>query len=1355
MELLLGKETDDLIEDLMREKCYECIQNITLNRLEECFFLIKSIHKYIPKIKDLIIGEDYCKILYTLADYYFSKRDLVTSISLVNSSYTLISFTRDQKLISKICILTSKIYSKQKNFVKAVKSIKALFDLTKEMPNNNTEILSSYFSGTEANFKIVAEKYEKAGDYKKAFEFYLHYFLINLQFGAEISSEFSNTLKASKRVKYSKLLDKRKCSDISDIKRSRENSAQGNVQFPKAIKKQKDKNRKLPLRSLEKKISESNCKPSFVSRQSDISTTSKLTVHNRTLSHTQSIIVSSPPRTPENLFAINFEPQRIKKSKIKRKSIDIPRYMLPETKITFQSIDIPKYNVQNFKKLQMDKPKDLEALRISAINNRIRQEKLSKEDFIPAVIKIQAFYRCHIKRELYKLIKTKKNIVKTGVKMINNIPFHIRVISNEKQLTINAFNGSNNYKLTLPSTLKLEKIIPGLSMSEQALITFSENAIVSVNYKFIQKSIFRVGNDSSIVMYSKHALKNDIKAELEWKGARYELHFSKTADTHESLNTFIDQCIHDYLYIENDKLLINYNKEYTRKELIYKGYKKSKKHVYRYNIYKVITSTQIEIEVFLFNLGTGFWTYTFFPLNTLIAQLDLSYLNETNSYLLFASLEFATNMSITNTHKTVKFIGSRKSQLGSCDYILRMFTFKDKKKKYLFECINPDMPSIASIVESQQKIKKTFNLSSNKISKSFPMILNALRIKDGKLVFVPAITKRNTSEFLIALTTIIKIQRLYRQRRIRDKLQLENTNNILLMTEVKIIDAIRFYISIFKLKWGLLIEITNTVSSEISYKFIEEPRKYVSALSKFSDLVKLIQAIRYINHKIVITRVEPILTDSDPNNSYFIEGPFLPSDKIASSGWPIFMKKEIHGIEYILQGCLNADKSLVISFIPINRANASYSRLFKPKEIVKVLGNNDPEALMSCLRISYGQIITSDVFTLSYTANVSEMLESKIICKVCVRHHSNMYLICASINPNEDNYDESELVFYARLNSSLESCRKTSIKLALGAQISGYSKDCLTSMCEFIAKNMIVVTIEEFYIDCSRPCVDFSQFITKMQAFFRGYYLRKSIRVQLSFIFKSNFKISEMIFSVLIYQFRNHYYLVAIRNLKISKIEVTKHFIKGLSDSQDQKKYVLTEIIVNLRCSTNSIYIEKDANQMSIRRNTNIFRPQLSSISSLRQSFIGGTNIFTSANLLYSHKILINHVAYGAKIYDSENKYYLELTASDSNSTLGKFIKKDIGNIEGILKRLHVDWNHGKIYIEIKVLYNELVMIGERKISLIIYENKVGCYADGFVLDSKKSYHFFLGERIRIPSILSRLRITSTTKGEKLVLKEY
>ena len=64
-------------------------------------------------------------------------------------------------------------------------------------------------------------------------------------------------------------------------------------------------------------------------------------------------------------------------------------------------------------------------------------------------------------------------------------------------------------------------------------------------------------------------------------------------------------------------------------------------------------------------------------------------------------------------------------------------------------------------------------------------------------------------------------------------------------------------------------------------------------------------------------------------------------------------------------------------------------------------------------------------------------------------------------------------------------------------------------------------------------------------------------------------------------------------------------------------------------------------------------------------------------------------------------------------------------------------------------------MIGERKISLIIYENKVGCYADGFVLDSKKSYHFFLGERIRIPSILSRLRITSTTKGEKLVLKEY
>ena len=163
-----------------------------------------------------------------------------------------------------------------------------------------------------------------------------------------------------------------------------------------------------------------------------------------------------------------------------------------------------------------------------------------------------------------------------------------------------------------------------------------------------------------------------------------------------------------------------------------------------------------------------------------------------------------------------------------------------------------------------------------------------------------------------------------------------------------------------------------------------------------------------------------------------------------------------------------------------------------------------------------------------------------------------------------------------------------------------------------------------------------------------------------------------------------------------------------------------------------------------------------SRVDSLAESFTGISLTSHSNMTLYqTHKIVLNHVAYTAKVYDCDDKYYIEIISKDSIIVATKHLKKKKIDFEALFSKAHVDLIYKKIYIERKVLYNDFCMVSNRKVSLIIYENKIGCYADGFILDNKKSYHFYLGETVRISSVLSKLRILSTVKGEKLIINEY
>ena len=266
----------------------------------------------------------------------------------------------------------------------------------------------------------------------------------------------------------------------------------------------------------------------------------------------------------------------------------------------------------------------------------------------------------------------------------------------------------------------------------------------------------------------------------------------------------------------------------------------------------------------------------------------------------------------------------------------------------------------------------------------------------------------------------------------------------------------------------------------------------MSHFNKFSDLNKIIQAIRATNGKIAISRVIAKENSNDPFHSFFIEGHYKLPEKTLNKDWPIFLKKNLNGVDYIIQGNLDANKSLIATFIPTVNEHPSYTKTFTSLDIIRELGINDPKSFLSSLRISYHTIITSDIFTVSGVVNSDEIINSKAICKYSIRCGTYMFLIFASFNADCEDFDKNEISFYSRLNSSVENCRKTCINIVKAAEITGIDKKNFIGIAEFIIKNMIVINPEEFFIDCNKPKMNFSKFASKIQAFVRGFKARKT-----------------------------------------------------------------------------------------------------------------------------------------------------------------------------------------------------------------------------------------------------------------------
>ena len=119
----------------------------------------------------------------------------------------------------------------------------------------------------------------------------------------------------------------------------------------------------------------------------------------------------------------------------------------------------------------------------------------------------------------------------------------------------------------------------------------------------------------------------------------------------------------------------------------------------------------------------------------------------------------------------------------------------------MFECLNPDMPTIAAVTISQKKLKKKFAVNKKNIGEKLEFIMSRMKIIENKLEFVEEI-KRLSSLNPDAKTVkfIIQLQRIFRQRKEKDKLLLENSTQPFLLTETKLLNSIPHSISIYKLE---------------------------------------------------------------------------------------------------------------------------------------------------------------------------------------------------------------------------------------------------------------------------------------------------------------------------------------------------------------------------------------------------------------------------------------------------------------------------------------------------------------------------------------------------------------------------
>ena len=136
------------------------------------------------------------------------------------------------------------------------------------------------------------------------------------------------------------------------------------------------------------------------------------------------------------------------------------------------------------------------------------------------------------------------------------------------------------------------------------------------------------------MVYSKNSSQNCITCQIIHDSFPYTVDFNLNF-LNEKLEYLVENCIHNYLVFENGKLMINYPKEYLKKSLVYKGFKKINKKNHFIAIYKILTSKSSEIEIFVLNSFENCSNFKFYSENEIFDILQIQELNDYNAYLLF------------------------------------------------------------------------------------------------------------------------------------------------------------------------------------------------------------------------------------------------------------------------------------------------------------------------------------------------------------------------------------------------------------------------------------------------------------------------------------------------------------------------------------------------------------------------------------------------------------------------------------------------------------------------------------------------------------------------------------------------
>ena len=1106
---------------------------------------------------------------------------------------------------------------------------------------------------------------------------------------------------------------------------------------------------KISIITDSKPDSKSDSKPESIINQKQIRPkSSRQKTFNKTV---------NPKSAYEKLKFTQNNPKPIKVSKI------IQRPEASQEKRTAikpnQLKDLNKPNFQNLNtqiiKTQENKPKaSIKSEETIKINLKIKKCKIVYKEitksFISNLVKLQAWVRGYLAREKFELMKKSKikNFRYFAIILKNQI-LHIRVYKENENIMAVGFTANDTKRVSIDCE-NLKKVDPSnFHLSDSGELLYS---------KLFNKDIYEfsliltlqaiIQNTVTDVEYYLNKKKTLIKIKTNYLNNPYELSVQYTDKG--NFEDYIKDSINNYLNINEDKLELDYNKSYSEKHLIYKVRCKQSNKILHIFIYNLITSERKEIEFCILDFSTPSKTLFFVPNEKFSSLIEDSILLNHNNFIYFLAIDHK-NIGKTLERLNFRFIQSIKKQINNDDFIIRCFNHTTNKEKYLFECIHPEKTLIKSIQLSPKEIKKLFQISKDKIESSIDTILSSFCIKDLELTPIPIkkLSSKKLTNSVNFLNVLKRLQKRFRTRFIRNKKALENLDLTSIYSLSKLIQGTIYTFSIYKIEAGLIIE--GCSSSQTIFKYIKNPLDYVSVMNKISDLRKLIDATTIVNNKIVITRAHINIYADDPENSFYIETPFKPDKEQELKGWPVLTLKELNGAFYILKASIDTDKSMRVKLIPLKANLSPMTRLFSSEEIVKFLGIYDPKSLIPSLRISYGAIVTTDLVRYSVPVIVDELLNVHIISKIAVRYGSSLYLICVAFSEDPGNYELSELKFFAKLNSSLESCRKTIINISQAAQMTGIDSKSVSAIAEYISKNMIIINNEEFYIDCSKPPIVLDIFIIKLQAMIRGYRVRRKYHVKILLMFKENFKIQGSSFTILIYLIFSKTFLAAVKGFEIFKNQLNDKFMDQFYRSSNRKHFVFQEVLNNLKKSDKKFtFLHNNVNNHALRRRPTIELAQASVVPNLmsyiRRSSAKGNEDY---ELITNFSITPNLITFNVKVYKNEVRTFFEI--NHEGQVLTKNIDNGIKEYEIFAKLIHVDVDRKKIVIEDKSLFNRIVFVDGKKVSVIIFKNKNGLYVDGCILDGKKPSFIYLGENAKVNSIMTKLRISAG----KLVLSNY